>query len=83
MVNFIGAMPEFTQVLAIPGAHLHAYGKQAHPGRKLGHATLRAQDEQSLRDGIGALLALTKQGTEAGHRAHVVNAIKGMTFENS
>ncbi len=83
MVNFIGTMPEFTEVLAIPGAHLHAYGKQAHPGRKLGHATFRAQNEQSVRDGIGALLALTKQGTEAGHRANGVSAIKSMMFENS
>ena len=30
--------PRWDQVLAIPGAHLHLYGKQeARPGRKMGH----------------------------------------------
>ena len=58
MVNFIGTLPETAQVLAIPSAHLHAYGKQPRPGRKLGHATVQAQDEQAMRNGISALLAL-------------------------
>ena len=40
MVNFIGQMPAVADVLEIPGAHYHDYGKQPRPGRKLGHATL-------------------------------------------
>ena len=29
------------QIAAIPGAHLHWYGKaESHPGRKLGHVTV-------------------------------------------
>jgi 5-(carboxyamino)imidazole ribonucleotide synthase len=40
MVNCIGAMPERDAVLAIPGAHLHDYGKAPRPERKLGHVTL-------------------------------------------
>jgi 5-(carboxyamino)imidazole ribonucleotide synthase len=40
MVNCIGAMPDRDAVLAIPGAHMHDYGKAPRPGRKLGHVTL-------------------------------------------
>jgi 5-(carboxyamino)imidazole ribonucleotide synthase len=42
MVNFIGTMPDAARVLALPGAHLHDYGKAPRPGRKLGHATVVA-----------------------------------------
>lgn len=37
MVNLIGKMPRRRDVLALPGVHLHDYGKEARPGRKLGH----------------------------------------------
>ena len=40
MVNLIGAVPSAPDVLAVPGAHLHLYGKESRPGRKLGHVTL-------------------------------------------
>jgi 5-(carboxyamino)imidazole ribonucleotide synthase len=40
MVNLIGAVPSASDVLAVPGAHLHLYGKEPRPGRKLGHVTL-------------------------------------------
>jgi len=40
MLNLLGALPAATQVLAIPGAHFHAYGKEPRPARKLGHCTL-------------------------------------------
>jgi 5-(carboxyamino)imidazole ribonucleotide synthase len=40
MINLIGARPPRSQVLAHAGLHLHDYGKQARPGRKLGHLTL-------------------------------------------
>jgi 5-(carboxyamino)imidazole ribonucleotide synthase len=37
------AEPPWRDVLALPGAHLHLYGKtSARPGRKLGHLTLTA-----------------------------------------
>ena len=42
MVNFIGAMPDAARVLALPGVHLHDYGKAPRPQRKLGHATVVA-----------------------------------------
>jgi 5-(carboxyamino)imidazole ribonucleotide synthase len=30
--------------LSVPGAHVHLYGKQTRPGRKLGHVTVCGQD---------------------------------------
>ncbi|MDR0479750.1 MAG: 5-(carboxyamino)imidazole ribonucleotide synthase [Burkholderiaceae bacterium] len=39
--------PPWQQVLQLPGAHLHLYGKrQARPGRKMGHLTFTAPDAQ-------------------------------------
>ena len=40
MVNLIGRMPPRQELLAVPGLHLHDYGKAPRPGRKLGHCTL-------------------------------------------
>ena len=40
LVNLIGSLPRSQDVLGIPGAHLHLYGKEPRPGRKLGHITL-------------------------------------------
>ncbi|HEX8235887.1 MAG TPA: 5-(carboxyamino)imidazole ribonucleotide synthase [Abditibacteriaceae bacterium] len=48
MHNIIGTLPDASRVLATPGAHLHLYGKQPKPGRKLGHISLCEQDESSL-----------------------------------
>ena len=43
--------PRWAQVLALPGAHLHLYGKaHARPGRKMGHLTLTAATPQQARD---------------------------------
>jgi 5-(carboxyamino)imidazole ribonucleotide synthase len=48
MVNLIGAEPSPEAVAAIPGAHLHTYGKTPRPGRKVGHITVRAADLGAL-----------------------------------
>jgi 5-(carboxyamino)imidazole ribonucleotide synthase len=48
MLNLIGDLPESTEVLAVPDAHLHLYGKPPRPGRKLGHVTLRAASPERL-----------------------------------
>jgi 5-(carboxyamino)imidazole ribonucleotide synthase len=48
MLNLIGTLPDTDAVLAVPGAHLHLYGKAPRPGRKLGHVTLRADDAAVL-----------------------------------
>jgi len=44
MVNLIGDVPPREAVLEVPGAHLHVYGKQARPGRKVGHVTVTGED---------------------------------------
>lgn len=48
MVNLIGAVPPLGELLRIPGAHVHLYGKNPKPGRKLGHVTLTASDHEEL-----------------------------------
>ncbi|HEX5588498.1 MAG TPA: 5-(carboxyamino)imidazole ribonucleotide synthase [Acidimicrobiia bacterium] len=48
MVNCIGTMPESDEVLAVPGAHLHDYGKAPRAGRKLGHVTVVADTAAEL-----------------------------------
>jgi len=40
MLNLIGTMPPRDSLLAEPGLHLHDYGKEPRPGRKIGHCTL-------------------------------------------
>jgi 5-(carboxyamino)imidazole ribonucleotide synthase len=42
MANLIGNMPERAELLGVAGLHLHDYGKEPRPGRKLGHCTLVA-----------------------------------------
>jgi 5-(carboxyamino)imidazole ribonucleotide synthase len=54
MVNLIGTMPPRQTLLEVAEVHLHDYGKQARPGRKLGHctvveATARARDQRARR----------------------------------
>ena len=42
--------PRWAEVLALPGAHLHLYGKaSARPGRKMGHLTVTAADAATAR----------------------------------
>jgi 5-(carboxyamino)imidazole ribonucleotide synthase len=55
MVNCIGASPDPAAVLAVTGAHLHDYGKAPRPGRKVGHVTVTADDEQTLAQRLAML----------------------------
>jgi 5-(carboxyamino)imidazole ribonucleotide synthase len=48
MLNWIGAMPDADAVLREPGGHWHDYGKEPRAGRKVGHATLRADSSAEL-----------------------------------
>ena len=65
MLNWIGAMPDAGPVLAEAGGHWHDYGKQARDGRKVGHATLRADDAGAL------AVALARVGAALGRSAQV------------
>jgi len=55
MLNLIGEVPEAGDVLAIPDAHLHLYGKSLRPGRKVGHLTLRAANFEELNGRLALL----------------------------
>ena len=58
MVNLIGSIPAPAAVLAIPGAHLHLYGKASRPGRKVGHITVVAADARRLAEPLARVEAL-------------------------
>jgi 5-(carboxyamino)imidazole ribonucleotide synthase len=58
MVNLLGDLPPADCVLAVPGLHLHDYGKEPRPGRKLGHLTF-VSASRTERDGVArAMLAI-------------------------
>jgi 5-(carboxyamino)imidazole ribonucleotide synthase len=57
MLNLIGKQPQREAILALPGAHLHDYGKSPRPGRKLGHCTLVDTDRARLLERLTALRA--------------------------
>jgi len=61
MVNFIGGLPKTEELLAIPGAHLHLYDKAPRKGRKVAHATVRAENRQQLSELVKQLTALADQ----------------------
>ena len=47
MYNVIGEMPDPADLLKVPDIHLHYYGKEPRPGRKLGHITLWGSTEEN------------------------------------
>lgn len=53
MVNLIGDAPPVAELAALPGVHVHLYGKTPKPQRKIGHVTVTAEQ----RDHLPALLA--------------------------
>ena len=55
MLNLIGRAPDARAVLAVPDAHLHWYGKEPRPGRKVGHVTVRAPDTDTLAQRLAVL----------------------------
>lgn len=59
MLNILQRIPAQAQVLRIPGAHLHLYGKAARPPqlRKVGHINITAPDEATLQQRIAAAKA--------------------------
>lgn len=51
MLNLVGEEPG-PGAAEVPGSHVHRYGKEPRPGRKLGHITVTAQDEGLLRERV-------------------------------
>ena len=51
--------PPWAQVLALPGTHLHLYGKlSARPGRKMGHLNITGSSVAQVRETAAKVLAL-------------------------
>ncbi|HEU4993083.1 MAG TPA: 5-(carboxyamino)imidazole ribonucleotide synthase [Luteimonas sp.] len=69
MLNWIGEMPDPAPVLREAGGHWHDYGKSSRAGRKVGHATLRADDADELAG------ALRRVGDGLGRQAQVAPVI--------
>ena len=72
MLNWIGSMPEAGAVLGQPGGHWHDYGKQPREGRKVGHATLRADDVDELARSLRAT------GEALGRQAQVAPVLRAI-----
>jgi 5-(carboxyamino)imidazole ribonucleotide synthase len=47
MVNLIGSVPPLGELLELPRAHVHLYGKDPREGRKVGHVTLVDPDAET------------------------------------
>ncbi|MFP4164891.1 MAG: 5-(carboxyamino)imidazole ribonucleotide synthase [Chitinispirillaceae bacterium] len=60
MVNFIGEIPEAASVLKIRNAHFHNYGKKPRKGRKVGHATVCADNSEDLYEILSHILELVQ-----------------------
>lgn len=73
MLNWVGAMPDPLPVLAEPGGHWHDYGKAPREGRKVGHATLRADNAAAL------AAALARVGAALGRDAQVAPAVAALS----
>ncbi len=68
MLNWIGQMPDCSQVLRLKSGHWHDYGKSERAGRKVGHATLRADCAADLLRDVEVL-------ADSLHRRAEVNAL--------
>jgi len=60
MVNFIGGLPENAELLKLENAHLHLYDKSPRKGRKVAHATVRADESESFSTVLTQLKAEAK-----------------------
>jgi len=69
MLNWIGALPEAKVVLDAACGHWHDYGKSSRVGRKVGHATFRADSAVELAD------ALEHVGRELSRDAQVAPVV--------
>ena len=72
MLNWIGEMPDAHPVLREPGGHWHDYGKSARTGRKVGHATLRADSAQELAQSLTRVGEALQRQTQVAPVVHAL-----------
>ncbi|NNM35332.1 MAG: ATP-grasp domain-containing protein, partial [Gemmatimonadetes bacterium] len=58
MLNLIGRVPALAELLRVPQAHVHLYGKAPRPGRKLGHVNVTGHDRGVVLDSAARIAAL-------------------------
>lgn len=63
MHNIIGQEPEVREVLAVPGAHWHWYGKEPRAGRKVGHVTVCGEDAAGVKLSSDRTAAIIERST--------------------
>lgn len=49
MINIISEKGDIAEIMALPYAHVHLYGKEERIGRKLGHITVQADSVEELK----------------------------------
>jgi 5-(carboxyamino)imidazole ribonucleotide synthase len=69
MLNWIGELPASKPVLGAACGHWHDYGKSPREGRKVGHATFRADTAEELAD------AIERAGHELSREAQVAPVV--------
>jgi 5-(carboxyamino)imidazole ribonucleotide synthase len=52
MFNLIGSAPPLEELVGLPGARVHLYGKEPRAGRKVGHLTLVDPDDETIERAI-------------------------------
>ncbi len=63
MLNWIGELPDAAAVLGEADAHWHDYGKEPRAGRKVGHATVCAENAAQMRERLARIgRALGREG---------------------
>lgn len=72
MLNWIGHMPDALALLGEPGGHWHDYGKLPREGRKVGHATLRADSPAALATALGRV------GERLGRQSQVAPVVAAL-----
>ncbi len=60
MLNVYGQHPNAEALLALPDVHWHDYDKGPRPGRKIGHVTVLADDDQTLSSRLQQAQALLR-----------------------
>ena len=60
MVNFIGGLPAPESVLEISNVHHHLYAKAPRKGRKVAHASVRADSKELYTQSLNDLVELAK-----------------------
>ncbi len=58
MINIIGELPDLGAVAALPGTHLHIYGKAPRPGRKIGHINVTGGGAAAVMDTVARVWEL-------------------------